>query len=319
MSPLSRCAAIPCSIRFFDPLVGALQERLYAGINSRYPMFSTSLEEARAVDPDLVDEMFEMSLRWLVNGFGDSVIDKIVDGYAWFTMHVNRAQLEYERTGAYQSSSFADVNEHVYQQDEVMRRYYWGVYAILFCWPHYVDVLRNYLRVFVPLLPSGEVLEVGPGHGVWGLMALATREDVTLKGLDVSPQSVATASRIAIGAGLEKRSSYVVGDASRDLDDLPLFNSAVSCFVLEHLERPSDFLKHLACAVHDGAPCFVTLALTAGQIDHIYEFVEGDEAIGMASDAGFQLVESFVTGPRRVRPGATRIPRVQALRLVHAR
>ena len=293
--------------------MGPLQQRFYQLLDERYPMFSHGVDEARRVAPELVDTHFEESLRWVVNGFGDDALANVADGYAFFTVEVNRAQQAYERVGHYRFSTFADANREVYQQAEYMRNYYWGVYAILFCWPHYVELMDFYLNRFVKRLAGGRLVEIAPGHGAWGVLAAAGAQDLSLDGLDISPTSLELAPKMAAGAGLGDRCFYRVGDATKVDHDHARYDAGVCCFMLEHLEKPGDFLAGFAPALKPGALAFVTLALTAGQIDHIYEFKLESEAIVMAERAGFDLLECRVAQPTRVLPGARFVPRVQAM------
>lgn len=293
--------------------MGPLQQRFYQLLDERYPMFSRGVGEARQVAPTLVDRHFEESLGWVVKGFGDGALSNVADGYAFFTMEVNRAQQAYERSGHYKFSNFADANRVVYQQAEYMRNYYWGVYAILFCWPHYVELMEFYLDRFVKRLSGGRLVEIAPGHGAWGVLAVAGTEHLTLEGVDISPTSLELAPRMAAGAGLTGRSSYRVADATKVDHDQGRFDAGVCCFMLEHLEQPGEFLAGFAPALKEGALAFVTLALTAGQLDHIFEFKLESEAIVMAERAGFDVLETRVAQPTRQLPGARYVPRVQAL------
>jgi hypothetical protein len=68
-------------------------------------------------------------------------------------------------------------------------------------------------------------------------------------------------------------------------------DAGISCFLLEHLENPKKLLENLASSVKEGAPAFVTLALTAAEIDHIYEFKYESEAVLMAEKAGFRVID----------------------------
>jgi len=293
--------------------VGEMQRRFYDLLDNRYPMLSRGVEEARLVAPDFVDSHFEECLRWVTGSFGDEVLTAVADGYARFTMEVNRAQQAYERTGRYQVSTFAEANRLVYQQSEYMRHYYWGVFAILFCWSHYVELMEFYLDRFVRPLSGGRLVEVAPGHGAWGVLAVTHSDKLTLEGWDISPTSLELAPKMAAGAGAGSRCSYRIADAMKVEHERGGFDAGVCCFMLEHLEQPGDFLAGFAPSMKPGATVFVTLALTAGQIDHIYEFKQESEAIIMAERAGFELLECRVARPVRGLPRARYIPRVQAM------
>lgn len=289
------------------------QRRFYELLGDRYPMLLGGVEEARLIAPDLVDRYFEECLRWVTVSFGDDALAKVVDGYAFFTMEVNRAQQIYELAGRYQISTFAEANALFYQQPEYMRDYYWGVFAILFCWPHYVELMDFYLDRFVRGLKGGRLVEIAPGHGAWGVLAVTGVSGLTLEGWDISPTSLEMAPRMAAGAGVGDRCVYRVADATKIDPGRDRFDAGVCCFTLEHLEQPGDFLAGFAPSMKSGATAFVTLALTAAQTDHIYEFTHESEAIIMAERAGFELLECRVARPQRRLPNARYVPRVQAM------
>lgn len=293
--------------------LGPLQERFESILVERYPIVWRGVKEARAVAPELVDREWEKVLGWITRSFGEDVLGNLVDGYAFFTMEVNRAQVAYERAGKYKLGSFAEANRLVYQQPDYMRHYYWGVLAVTFCWGHHVELIDFYLNRFVAGLSPGRVLEVAPGHGLWGLLALDGCQGTTLEGWDISPTSLEWAPRMAEGAQLAARTTYRVEDATRVSDSGERFDAAVCCFMLEHLEDPRAFLRGLSDWLEPGARAFVTLALTAAQPDHIYEFLRESEAISMAEDAGFELLEARIARPQRLLPSARFVPRVQAM------
>lgn len=267
------------------------------------------------VAPDLVDRLFEESLRWVTRSFGDEALAKVAEGYASFTMEVNRAQQAYEVAGKYQCSTFEEANRRVYQEKHYMRHYYWGVFAILFCWSHYVELMEFYIDRFVRRLSGSRIVEIAPGHGAWGVLAMAGSTGTTLEGWDVSPTSLEVAPRMAAGAGVGDRCVYRVADATKMAQVQGKFDAAICCFMLEHLEEPGEFLTGFAPSMRPGAMAFITLALTAAQTDHIYEFKHESEAIVMSERAGFELMECRVARPSRGLPNAQHVPRVQALLL----
>lgn len=293
--------------------MGPLQSTFYELLRARHPMVFRGVEEARAVAPDLVDRNFEMCLSWIVKAHGEGVLQEIADGYAFFTLEVNRAQLAYERRGRYEFSSFDDANTRVYQRAEYMRAYYWGVFAILFCWSHYVELMDFFLEHFVAQLSAGRLIEVAPGHGAWGVLALARHPGLTLDGWDISPTSLELAPRMALGAGVDSRCHYRLGDATEIPAALGRYDAAICSFMLEHLEEPGRFLAALASSLRSGAVAFVTLALTAAQADHIYEFRRESEGVLLAEAAGLELLACRIARPRRLMPRARFVPRVQGM------
>lgn len=293
--------------------MGPLQSQFYAFIKERHPMMVRGVAEARAVAPELVDRHFEACLNWIVRAHGEEVLAKAADGYAFFTLEVNRAQHAFERRGSYEFATFAEADARVYQQSEYMRDYYWGVFAILFCWSHYVELMDFFLGRFVGRLPPGKLVEIAPGHGAWGVLAVANRDGLTLEGWDISPTSLELAPKMAAGAGMAARCTYHLGDATKIAHTSGCYDAAVCSFMLEHLEEPGRFLADFAPSLRPGALAFVTLALTAAQTDHIYEFKRESEGILLAEAAGFELLECRVARPQRLMPGARFVPRAQAM------
>lgn len=293
--------------------MGPLQSRFYALIKERHPMMTRGVAEARAVAPELVDRHFEECLNWVVRAHGEDVLTKVADGYAFYTLEVNRAQQAYERRGHYEFATFTEADARVYQQSEYMSDYYWGVFAILFSWSHYVELMEFYLRCFVARLPTGKLVEIAPGHGAWGVLAVANRDGLTLEGWDISPTSIELAPKMAAGAGMRDRCKYQLGDATKIAHSFGSYDAAICSFMLEHLEEPARFLADFAPSLKSGALAFVTLALTAAQTDHIYEFKYESEGILLAEAAGFELLECRVAKPQRLMPGARFVPRVQAM------
>jgi len=276
-------------------------------------MMARGIAEARAIDPELVDKYFEQCLNWLVRARGEEVIGQLADGYAFYTLEVNRAQQGYEKRGSYECATFAEADMRVYQKSEYMRDYYWGVFAILFSWSHYVELMEFFLDRFVAKLSPGNLIEIAPGHGVWGILAITSRQGLNLEGWDISPASIELAPEIAAGAGVSDRCKYLLGDATKIKHSSGHYDAAICSFMLEHLEAPGQFLVDLAPSLRSGALAFVTLALTAAQTDHIYEFKLESEGICLAEKAGFELLECRITRPQRLMPGSRFVPRVQAM------
>lgn len=293
--------------------MGPLQTIFYEQLNKQFPIMMRSVEEARAIKPQLVDHYFEECLNWLVKIYGKEVIVNIVEGYALFTMEVNKSQVGYERRGKYEFSTFAEVNTHIYQHMEYMHNYYWGIFAILFCWSHYVEMMDFYLSRFISKLTAGNLIEVAPGHGAWGIIAVNSCAGLNLEGFDISPASLALAPKMALGAGLDTRCVYKVEDATKLSHSGKQYDAAICTFMLEHIENPGQFLIDFAISLKPNALAFVTLALTAAEPDHIYEFKKESEAILFAENAGFELLESRIARPSRQLAKAKFIPRVQAM------
>jgi ubiquinone/menaquinone biosynthesis C-methylase UbiE len=160
------------------------------------------------------------------------------------------------------------------------------------------------------------VVELAPGHGGWGLWALHRVPQTHLQGFDISASSIAIANALSRAAGLADRTHYVQLDALSLLQaSSPQANACICCFLIEHLEEPSRLLQTLAHVLEPGGMAFLTGALTAAQVDHIYEFRRESELVTMAEDAGFRVLETLSVTPTRLLPNARFTPRSMALLL----
>jgi ubiquinone/menaquinone biosynthesis C-methylase UbiE len=112
------------------------------------------------------------------------------------------------------------------------------------------------------------------------------------------------------------RASYEQRDAL-DLDQMPAASAdaCICCFLVEHLELPDKLFAVINHLLKPGGRAFVTGALTAAQVDHIYEFRNESELVDMSEEFGLRVLQSLSTNPRRLLPNARFVPRSMLLLL----
>jgi len=288
-----------------------LREQLFAYFAEHHPRSMTGVEEARAVDPARFDQVAERFLSWGIEALGQDFLKLSADAYVTFSSDVILEQGRYELRGRYTNDSFEACKASVYHDREVMDEYLWGVYVTNFLWAHHMELSIFFEDRFLKRLPaSPKLVEIAPGHGGWGAWALHNRPDATLQGYDISPSSIDIATRITKAAGVSDRATYTEQNAL-DLSALPEASAdALICsFLVEHLEQPEQLFAVIGHVLKPGGFGFVTGALTAAQIDHIYEFKRESELILLAEANGLRVVESLSTSPRRILPKAKELPR----------
>lgn len=284
-------------------------------LQRRYPQFQKGIDEAVAVSPDRFAEIAVMYLDWLQRARGEEGIEASVDAFVQFTTDVNLAQARYEADGHYQYQSFSEVNEIHYSQDSQMQGYLWGIYLTNFLWAHHLEICMFFRDRFLQRIRAAKALiEIAPGHGGWGAWALTVLQDATLRGFDISPTSIEIARSVTRAAGLEARARYDEMNAM-NLTELPAAtaDAGISSFLIEHLEQPARLFSVIHHLLKPGGLFFVTGALTAAQIDHIYEFRHESELVAMAEQSGLRVLETLSTNPRRLFPNAKVVPRSMAL------
>lgn len=289
-------------------------ERLVEYIDQRYPQFCQGINEACNVSPRF-PAIADMYLTWLLQARGDDGLHQSVDAFVQFTTDVNLAQARYEAEGAYQHQSFAEVNSIHYSQDSQMQGYLWGIYLTNFLWAHHFEICLFFKDRFLDRIGNAEhLIEIAPGHGGWGAWALHALPDASLRGFDISPTSIQIASSVMRAAGYGDRAEYEEKDAM-DLTDLApnCADAGISSFLIEHLEEPAQLFNVINHLLKPGGLYFVTGALTAAQIDHIYEFRKESELVALAEASGLRVLETLSANPKRLFPAARFVPRSMAL------
>lgn len=298
-----------------DGSSGDVANRIVADIRRRHPRSIAGVLEAVAVDPPRFRRLANLFGGWAVSAFGEGIIERMNDAFVHFSMDVNFAQAQYEAAGHYASKTFGDCDADLYSNAESMDEYLWGVYATSFLWAHHMELAELFETRFLARLPAApRIVEIAPGHGGWGLWALQQHPGATLEAYDVSPSSITLATRLADAAGFGARVSYECRDAlAIEPNDVTPADACICSFLIEHLERPDRLLEIMGRLVQPHGLAFLTGALTAAQVDHIFEFRRESELVAMAERSGFRVLELRSAGPQRTLRGATFLPRSAAL------
>jgi 2-polyprenyl-3-methyl-5-hydroxy-6-metoxy-1,4-benzoquinol methylase len=286
----------------------------------RRPAFAKELLRAQATDPATFGELAPTLLGWAAAKLGEGWEDRLIDGYCAFVYDVNRSQARYEQTGAYAHRSFEEVRAATYDDPEFMGLYHWGVFVTTFGWTHHLPLYRLYRDHFLaPLAARGaqpRLLDLGCGSGVWHLLALRAIPGARVQAVDISPTSVAEGRDTAAGLGLS--TAWTCADATTFTAEAPV-DGAVSGFLLEHLEQPQALIDNLARNLAPGGLAFITCALTAAEVDHIYELRRESEPVRMCEEAGLRVLSTFSSAPAGVSPKKRFLPRSMGLVLERRR
>jgi SAM-dependent methyltransferase len=298
-----------------SPVRPRIVDVLFDDIRTRHPRSMNGVLEARAAFPERYADLADTFLGWAVRAWGRDALPEMVDAFVRFTTSVNMSQARYERAGRYEHKTFADCLSGLYNAEESMDDYLLGVYLTNFLWAHHAEICFRYEDNFLKRLTDvRKIVEIAPGHGGWGALALKHLPEARLLGYDISPSSIRLAGELMRGTGFAGRASYELKDAL-GLDVVPSesADTVVCNFLIEHLERPEKLFAVIRHLLKPGGSAFVTGAITAAQVDHIYEFRYESELVRMAEVAGLRVVETFSGAPRRTLPNAQFLPRSMLL------
>jgi len=220
-----------------------------------------------------------------------------VKGYAGFAMTSLRLQARFERSGRYESKSYAEAAEQVYHNPQYMQSEYLpGLFLSHYLWPHHYRQIRFFETAFLePLAVAGTAsfVEVGIGTGLYSRIALQELPAVRGRGLDISESSKAFAERQLAAFGVSDRYEVAIEDVTLATPD-DSAEALICVEVLEHLEDPVGFLRALRRVLKPGGRAFITAALNAAHTDHIYLYSNAGEIEAQLIEAGFASEQYFV-------------------------
>jgi SAM-dependent methyltransferase len=256
----------------------------------KYPNFAVVWEESLNEFGADWESEFNESVRLL---FGDKMENwgEAIDGYAEFCTDALRSQIYFERNGKYKASSYAEVAEACYHNEDFMLRCYLpGMFLSHYIWPHHHRMLQ-YFRSLTPYFKDIKTYaEVGTGCGMYSKEPLMLVPGCQGVGYDISRHALDFTFRVvkAFGAGQRYRTEV------RDIiADTPPESDMVICQeVLEHLEDPATFVKCLFKMTAPGGIAYISAAINAGHVDHIYLYRDKEEVAEQLLDAGFEIIDS---------------------------
>ena len=286
---------------------------LRASLERDYSIFVPSVRDSYESNPGSFCSLGEEICSGLAVNFAQLSFDDFCRYYADFTIEQNRLQRAYIRSGNYSCGTHEHANKLVYQQDERMRCYMIAAVITQFFWPHHLSVFQFFLHEFVQKNAEGveTVIEFAPGHGFFGRKALEIWSEASLTGIDISRESVETSRKMGSSTPMASRLNYIVGNA---LDWRGRKASRVIAGeLLEHLDQPQMLMDSIYNSLLPGGCAFVTAAITAAQMDHVWEFKDTKEVFAMATKAGLELKSFIEKAPKVIQKNTDKIPRVLAM------
>lgn len=223
-------------------------------------------------------------------------IENLTKAYLTITMDTLREQVFFQRHGRYRYKSFKDIKNKVYFDPAYMTYYMHGLALTLFLWPNHLEIFRFFRKAQLQN-QGNRYLEVGPGHGIFFREAARNRRFKSYTGVDISPTSLEmTRKLLSSDRSLHGASWTLLNADFLATDSLQgPFDAVVMGEVLEHVEEPLLFLIKIRELANKGAFIFVTTAVNAPAIDHIYLFRTVDEVCDMVIAAGLSIEKILAT------------------------
>lgn len=263
--------------------------RLNALVRTKYPNYADAWTRAREEFGEDWEREFSDAILRLFGG-DEAAWQEAVDGYATFCTDALRSQIFFERNGRYKASSYAEVAAACYHNPDFMfRAYLPGMLLSHFVWPHHHRMLC-WFREQMGTIDVGTFSEVGTGCGMYSADALRIFPQARGTGYDISPHALEFTARIIGAFGRGDRYETRVQDI---IAMPPAPSDLVICQeVLEHLEDPAGFCRALFAMTKPGGHAYITAAINAGHVDHIFLYRSVDEVLAHIRAAGFEVVAS---------------------------
>jgi 2-polyprenyl-3-methyl-5-hydroxy-6-metoxy-1,4-benzoquinol methylase len=191
-----------------------------------------------------------------------------------------RLQMELDKTGKYRYSSFEEVRAIVYDNPEVMEgRYLNGLLLSQAFWTNHARMYAYFVREFCDGVPAtGRVFEVPSGTGLFITEFASRNPSWEATGTDLSNSSVEYTRDIA---RLRNVNVTVTSENIFDLSGQERYDRLICGELLEHLENPEELLSTLHRLTAPAGKVFLTTAIWAASIDHIYLFQAAREVRAM--------------------------------------
>ncbi|HEY0003174.1 MAG TPA: class I SAM-dependent methyltransferase [Pyrinomonadaceae bacterium] len=149
----------------------------------------------------------------------------------------------------------------------------------------------KYIREAVSEMPDERraFADLGCGSGVILCEVLATKKNWKGFGLDISPNAVSYALRLAAHKGLAGRAEVSTGDIA----NLPYENASldlvIASEVIEHMPEPEQVVKEIARVLRPGGKLIMTMPVESHTPAHIHTLNDAEDFRALCEVAGLNV------------------------------
>lgn len=212
-----------------------------------------------------------------------------------------REQAFFMRKKRYRHDTYAAVADAVYHDPTYMQHYMVGLALSTFFWASHRAIHGFFMEQLMlekeQRGSGGDYLELGPGHGLFIMEAMRAGEFDRYVGVDISATS-ADLTRRVLGSGKFgafdgfdiKNQDFLAFEPDRK------FDMVVMGEILEHVEAPQLFLDKVTDLLAPGGIVYLTTAINAPAVDHIYLYRTYEEVVEQIEAAGLKVRAELLVG-----------------------
>lgn len=251
--------------------------KLMDAFNETWPEHNTFLAKGiLSAEPHIkshanrLAELFDPIMKYNLNS--------LVSDYKWVCKMLLDEQMHFYRTGGYRLSKIEDAIREVYSVPSIMEPYMNGLLISQFVWTNHTQANEMFVSDFLPLISDKEnLMEVGPGHGMFLSMAALEAPNAALHAWDISDTSLDATVAILRELGITQHIETKACDLVSSTLPQNCFDAIVCSEVLEHTDQPDMAIKNLTNALKVGGKMFLNVPVNSPAPDHLTLWRHPDE------------------------------------------
>ncbi|MFN8257513.1 MAG: methyltransferase domain-containing protein [Bacteroidales bacterium] len=249
------------------------------------------LANIEAMDSEIKEnsELFLRKVLLVLNKLNKN-IDFAVDSYLKMVNDMLKEQFIFLKTNKYSNQSFADVNQKVYNNPQVMQYHMIGLLISQFIWKQHLDTFIFFSKGLKKIKDDKIInfLEIGGGHGLYLSEAIKLFPDSRFDLIDISSSSIEIAKSFIENNNV----NYLCGDIF-EFRRFQFYNFITLGEVLEHVEDPKRLIKHIHILLYKQGLLFISVPINSPAIDHIFLFKNENEIKELFKDL-FAIIEDKI-------------------------
>lgn len=263
--------------------------RIISEVNRGNPLQAKRLAAFFARQDTAYWEFCEDLSQTLNQNLFSGKITELVESYNELCLRMLRDQIQFRKTGIYQTKDSAVARKEVYENTEFMHRYMLGLLLTQMLWSNHYQLFRFFQSHVADSRPQ-RYLEIGVGHGLFLIEAKRRFPALEAVVCDVSQASIDFCSGIIRAFGIDpKRVVFRCEDFLRaDLAQEP-FDFISAGEVLEHVNDAPNFLKRLQIFLKPTGRVYLSTCANCPSPDHVYHFHNIAEIRDLVRGAGFAI------------------------------
>jgi 2-polyprenyl-3-methyl-5-hydroxy-6-metoxy-1,4-benzoquinol methylase len=261
------------------------------------PNIKIDFSALEGTNSDYYTEFFTYINKLVAAGLID--VESSIESFTKLCYEFMILQSRFLRNRTYNSSSFEEVNQKVYQNSIYMETDYLN--GLLFTYALWLNhkKIYDYFLNFIDRLEKKRLrscLEIGVGHGLMTYSLINKFPQMRYSGIDISMSSIKIAGERMRAIYPETKLNFQIMDATAEMNYAAgyKFDLILCCEVLEHVENPNLVLNNIYEKLGDSGVSFVTTVINLEAIDHIYLFHDVDNLESFFENNNLEVLDRLV-------------------------